>query len=1020
MQACLRPGRARYLGHRLRLVPGSAIIPSWKLVGFRSRNFGPPLSIDSVATLLVRSWNKERPLPVPPEEKKNPLRWISELEKFIPSELREDAKDDDYLEEKPEQEKCLVLLDLLDHARSPDSLGYDLLAHLGVKLGKWPAVHAIVNRLLDNAEEAEKPFSSQGTGSLPSNIDWASLGSFDSMTGDECAKLRAPGILQIEGQISLNSIDSHTDGPRVTSRMGEKSTRIGTMEELWPALGSIVLEAADLPPEESRTAMFYFYRIVARLHHLDYIPHGVYKYTKSHVPEQLNRGTPAMHLLSSHIMNVLSDAVWIGNEVDTAAFALATGKDVSAATKYKIQVRPLGPEIWLEFILWCCVEGGFNIEGSWILRQLAIKKSRWFVESFASHSIHLDAITSSKIDRYDTWATCACGSKSADVSASEGPFVGLGRRTISSEVVTSMMDGLNNSVKVGVGHRGVYYTSILDYVESLMQLLKENNIYLRPRDVDHLVVRMIEARGVVPEVDPKSFEDVLKLASNLPNIVPDESLQPNTRSHPLDKSGVVLGLYHYVLESYANTEHVYRAHRLFDKLIVSNHSAKTVVEHQLSTEPTESPETNLLEGEGTAQVAPQAMSSIARWNAASLTRFSSLSLSQLLAVSILSGGQDFARQLLFPGEDGRAIIPRVCYSDDLLAPAIIRYATAINNTKLLSNVAEDVPLPWPTPVIKAFFGYAIQYHDWDRISEILLYLQNSRDSWESEEVASLAAGIIRLDKVCSTGGPEGNPKQNQPSRLMKAGEILAKLLQGEFNPMPRYSEGGIKYHEALLFQFLRMFKSIGGTISDIGEKVNPQWKSRQPPAITIPSSAFNQVLSAVVETSGSEAGKRLYHLWCIDGPPSNTNLGGNVMLRSTARTPERLRGIGQRVLDPQLDLDQHSKFVQPSLQTVRIIARAMVREAYMSESNARENYSNNYVYGDRQDIFGWVRGRFALFKLENEDVLEELRNCWIEVARDTAVDGKEETHSSSSGASLGKSEIANLLKSTVTKDKGPR
>ncbi|PGH30604.1 hypothetical protein GX50_06642 [[Emmonsia] crescens] len=1019
MQACLRPGRAKCLGHGLRLAPGSAIIPSWKLTGFRSRNFGPPPSIESVATLLVRSWNPARRLPGPYEEKKNPSRWVSELERYLPSELRENTKDDNYLEEEPESEKCLAILDLLDHARSPESLGYDLLAYLGVKLGRWSAVHAIVNRLLDNAEEVEKPLSALRKGLLPSNIDWASLGPFDTMTGDECTKLRAPGILQTEGQVSLDSIDLYNDGPRVTSRMGEKSTRIGTMEEVWPALGSIVLGAADLPLEESRTAMFYFYRIVARLHHLDYIPHGVYKYTKSQVPERLNRGTPAMHLLSSHIMNVLSDAVWIGNEIDTAAFALATGKDVSAATKYKIQVRPLGPEIWLEFILWCCVEGGFNIEGSWILRQLAIKKTRWFVESFASHSIDLDAISSSKIDRYDTWASCACGSKSANVNESLGPFVGLGKRTISSEVVTSMMDGLNNCVKVGVGHRGVYYTSILDHMKSLMQLLKENNVYLKPRDVDHLIVRMMEARGVVPEVDPKAFEHLLKLVSHIPNPVPEESLEANAHPHPLDRSGVVSGLNRYILDAYANEEDVYRARRLFDKLNAINRSETTAIKHRFPKELTESPETYPPDSTVPAQAVPQAMFSIPSPNTASLTGFSSSSLSQLLDFSISSGVHDFARQLLFANGDGRATIPRECYSDDLLAPAIIRYAAAIKDEKLLSTVAEDLPLPWSIPVIKAFFGYAIQHHDWDRINEILLHLQNTNGSgWDSEEVASLAAAIIRLDKVYSTSGQEGNSKQGQQNPLMKAGEILAKLLQGKFNPTPNYSEGDTKYHEAMLFQFLRIFKSIRGTLSDICQKVNPQWTARQPPAATIPSSAFNQILSAVVETRGSEAGKRLYRLWCIDKASTNIKLGGNVTLRSTARAPERLREIGQQVVDLQLDPDQYSKFVQPSLQTVRIIVRAMVRELHTSGTSSKDYYTSGYVDGGKQDIIGWARKNFALFKLHQADVMDELRNCWIEVGREGSLKGEEEK-SSSSGGSLGRPEIAKLMKSTLTKDKDP-
>ncbi|OJD18095.1 hypothetical protein AJ78_01867 [Emergomyces pasteurianus Ep9510] len=1009
MQACLRPGRARYLGPKLRLVPSSTIIPSSKLTGFCSRNLGPPPSINSAATLLVRSWNPGRPIPGPHDEKTNPSRWISELERYLPSELCENTKVDYYLGKRPESEKCLAILDLLDHARSPDSLGCDLLAYLGVKLGRWSAVHAIVNRLLDNAEEAEKRLSSLRKGSLPSNLDWVSLGCFDTMTGDECSKLQAPGILKSEDQVSLNSIDLYNDGPRVTSRMGEKFTRIGTMEELWPALGSIVLEAADLPPEELRTAMFYFYRIVARLHHLDYIPHGVYKYSKSQDSERLNRGTPAMHLLSSHIMNVLSDAVWVGNEIDTAAFALATGKHVSAATKYKIQVRPLGPEIWLEFILWCCVEGGFNIEGSWILKQLATRKSRWFVESFASHSINLDSVTSSKIDRYDTWTSCACGSKSANVNESHGPFVGLGRRTISSEVVTSMMDGLNNCVKVGVGHRGVYHTSILDYMKSLVQLLKENDIFLKPRDVDHLIVRMMEARGVVPEVDPKSFEHLLKLASNIPNPLPEESLEANAHPHPLDRSGVVLGLNHYILDAYANTGHVYRSRRVLERLNTVKHTEKADIEHRFLKEFTGSPAMAQLDDTATVQEVPQAISSIPGPNAntASLTGFSSSSLSRLLDFSISPGAHDIARHLLFTDGDERATVPRECYSDDLLAPAIIRYATAIKDEKLLSTVAEDLPLPWSIPVIKAFFGYAIQCHDWDRINEILLHLQNTQwtkgNSWGSEEVAYLAAAIIRLDEQSSTGVLKPNP-------LTKSGEILTKLLQGEFNPTPNYSEGDTKYYEAMLFQFLRIFKSIRGTISDICQKVNPQWTAKQAPAVNIPSSAFNKILSAIVETRGSEAGKRLYHLWCIDRPSTNTKLGGNVKLRSTARTPERLRGIGHQVVDLQLEPGQYSKFVQPSLQTVRIIARAMVRELHASRTSGGDP-----VHGSKQDIFGWARKHFALFQLNREDVADELRNYWIEVGREREPKGEDDT-SSSSGGSLEKPEITKLTKSTVTKD----
>ncbi|EEH39709.1 hypothetical protein PAAG_01898 [Paracoccidioides lutzii Pb01] len=1005
MQACLCPGRATYIGHILHLLPSSTIISSWKHIGFCSRNFGPPPSVEAAATLLVRSWNPTRSLPVPREEKKNPSRWVSELERYIPLELREDTKYDNFLEDKKsEPEQCLTILDILCHARTPDSLNYDLLAYIGVELGRWPAVYAIVNRLIDNAEVAGKSPSAMKRGALPSNIDWASLGSFDTMTGDECSKLRAPGILTAEGHISLDSIDGYNDGPQVTCRMGEKASRIGTMEEIWPALGSIVLQAADLPPEESRTAMFYFYRIVARLHHLDYIPHGVYKYTKSQVPEQLNRGTPAMHLLSSHIMNVLSDAVWIGHEIDKAVSALASGKKVSTTAKFRMKVRPLGPEIWLEFVLWCCVEGGFNVEGSWILEQLANRKPRWLVESFSNHSLPLDAINSSKIDRFDTWASCACGPKGASVNESQGPFVGLGKRTISSEVVTSMMDGLNNSVKVGVGHRGAYLTSIIEYKRSLIHLLRENNIYLKLRDVDHLIVRMMEARGVVPDVDPKSFELLLELSSDISCSLTKEPPKAVTNLHPLDRSAVVLGLKHYVLDAYTNMEHIYKARDRFAKLDAINRSKGGGYKSPYSVKYSKIPETKPLHVSGPNRVALQATCAIPHPNTASLTGFSSSSLSHLLDLSTSSKVHDFAHQLFFSHGEEFPTIPRQCYSDDLLAPAIIRYAAAIQNDDLLNTVAEDLPLPWSGPVIRAFFGYALQHHDWDRVNEILLHLRDNNGSgWDTKEVALLAAAIIRLDKNCHPGGQERTSGQNQLTPLARAEEILAKLLQGEFNPRPKYSEGHTQYHEGVLFQFLRLFKSIQGSISKICQNGNPQWKSKQLPTRTIPSSAFNEILYAVVETQGSKAGERLYRLWCIDEPPANIKLGGNIALRSTARTPENLRGVRQRHIAVQSDTGRYSKLVHPSLQTVRVIVRGMVRELYELEANGGNHHTGKHGALSKWDIFFWARNHFALFRVCREDVVSELDSYWEEAERELGMKRIEKESPSSSNGSGRKS-----------------
>ncbi|PGH01229.1 hypothetical protein AJ79_07961 [Helicocarpus griseus UAMH5409] len=988
MQACLRPGRAKFLGHRFRLFPSSIATPSWKHIGSRSQIVGPPPTVETVATLLVRSWNPGRQWHVPYEERKDSSRWISELEKYLPLELRENAKGFSHMEKESETEQCLVILDILNRARGPDSLGRDLLMHLGVELGRWSMVHAIVNKLLDHAEKRENSPAVLKKGSLPSNIDWASLGSFNTITGNECRNIQGPGVLRHEGEekVSLDSIDLYSDGAPISGRMGEKSLTIGTMDELWPALGSIVLEAADLPPEESRTAMFYFYRIVARLHHIGFIPHGVYKYSTSQLPERLNCRTPAMHLLSSHIMNVLLDAVWIGDEIDSAATALAAGKEVSAALKYKIRVRPLGLEIWLEFILWCCVEGGYSIEGSWILKQLATKQRRWFVESFASHSVPLDAINLSKIDRYDTWASCAGGTKSADVNESRGPFVGLGERTISSEVVTSTMDGLNNITKIGVGHRGVHLTSVLNFMKILIRLLQENNIHLKPRDVHHLIIRMIEARGVIPDANTNSFEQLLEFASTVKKFPIEESSGNTGQAHLLDRAAVGSGLNHHLLDAYVRQGHIYKARRLFDRLELISSSEKKKSTRPM---PTNIDETSAQLAENStaepldenpvqtsSQKPSQAIYSNPGPNTASLTGFSSSSLSRLLNLSTLSGVYDPADLLLF-GREENPVLSRDCYLDDTLAPAIIRFAAATENEKLLFTVAEDLPVPWPDPVIKAFFDYNVRHHEWDQVMDTLFHLKEADGGgWTPSEVASLAAEIIRLDE------------RQETAPLTSAREILFNLLSGDFNPRPQYSEGQRRnFRDEMLLQFKRLFKSIPGTLSAVSRQVEYRGKATRLPPPLIPSLAFDHILSAVLETRGIAAGKSLCRMWCVDKRPPNTRQIGHVALRSQVRTPESLRGLGQPVLDFQVDPTMYTKLVKPSIQTVRIIVRAMVRE-----------FHDQVVSGDydldispdkhKRKIYTWARDHFAPFRLERDGVLEELHNYWEEAVRERGA-GKE-------------------------------
>ncbi|KAK2802713.1 hypothetical protein FQN51_004237 [Onygenales sp. PD_10] len=954
MQACLRLRCANYLGHRLKLYPGSVTIQSWKLIGSHPRGFGPP-SAHTIAPLSVRQASKPRTFPIPPEDEQKPSSWVAQLEKYLPQELCSNPKNLTVREE-PELEQCLAILDLLDLARRESAMGYDLLAWLGIEEGRWPAVLAIVNKLLDNAvAQKRKPGKMD---SLPSNIDWASMGSFDTISGNQL-NLDQPqvNVFHCEGRESLESGHTYTDEPTMTCRMSDVMHRVGTMEELWPALGQIVLKATDLSPEKSRIAMFYFYQIVARLHHLDLIPHEVYKYVPQDA-DQPNRRTPAMQLLSSHIMNVLSDAVWIAQEVDTAATAMEAGQEDKEAivTKYKMKVRPLGPEIWLEFILWCCVEGGFSVEGALILQESMNTKNGWNVKSFADQHLDLHSIDSSKIDRYDTWISCAEGPKRVLTSESDGPFIGLGKRTISSEVVTSLIDGLCTSVSAGIGQRGGSSKFIIRKMQRLIMLLEHNGIELRPRDIDQFVIRMLESRGVVPNADPRSTERLLLLGKGgvAHNYVSrtesfGDSSETEEHTHLLDRSAVVLGLNHYVLSAYAGAGRLLNADSLLRKLDTVSLAMKSRVTPQGATDvaPMEEREAGELSDaleisaetvettteetieDGSKVKTPPLEETLPEdgLNAESLTGFPSSSLSHLLDLSTGSGTHDIANRLLFSSDEySDPVIPPAAYSDNLLGPAIIRFAAATKNEELLSVLANHLPRRLPNPILKSLVLYAIQRCDWDRLDDILLHLQDARGyGWGAGQVASLGAAVIRLDKAYQESKQQ-SPDAPKPADLLKAEEFLIRFLKGGLNPQPKYHEGPPIYHQAVLYQFKRVFESIDGAISDLSHNIGPQWTSSLPPRVKIPSYAFNEILSAVIESRGTYAGRVLFEKCCMK-PLEKYRSGGNLKLHTTSQIDSpSLRRMQQQHIDLQFNSAEYDQPVRANIQTLRIISRAAVRE----------------------------------------------------------------------------------------------
>lgn len=893
-----------------------------------------------------------------PVQWKNASECIRLLESYLPAELRCSS-----LPEQPlgsETKQCQAILKILYRARTLG--GFDALSYLGVRMGRWDAVCYIVNKLLDNEERSLR---GPPRGWLPSNIKWG-----EDLSLDDITYIKPFGVEELDIFIDnygapLSSIELYSDEPMYTNRMGQAQDRNGTMDELWPSLGSIVLEAADIPHGESEIAMLCFYRIVARLHHSNFIPHEVYKYT---APMEENNTfvsrPPTLYLLSTRIMAVLSEAAW--TESVQKATPSKTDHGRALVTSLDFRPRELGHEIWLEFVLWCCIEGGFAREGAWILEKMRKRDRRWHVEnfpSFLSSSIH--AIDQNRIDLYDTWLKCQGGTPMPAFADPRTPFIGIGLRTISKNTVIAVMDGLVNTVRCGVGHRGDAPAFCLSRIIMLHSILRDNNLELGPKEFTYLATRTLDTGGLIPENDPHGLKLMLNAIPHTNFEVFEMSLDKIPLQSTLEYCGFILGLYQYLLNIYARIGHILGAEEIFHKLLPKE-IAKTKPQMEITLQNKE------------LSIEPKAYNDTSEL----LHNLPPLSLSLLVSVSLVCPPHTLAYQLLLGSDTRPPIVPPEIFATSVLAPSIIRFAGIAHASSLLMPIAMGYSGGWPTSAIKGLFDYAVETHDWKNAHKLLSHLRDNSDGhWGVSQVMTLAATVVRLGELVKCQFFYQEP-------LNHALNLLSKILEGHFNVRVQ-TETGIPYYyqETTLHQLHEIFASVPGTLSEACHHIHPPGKvhKNSPPSRKIPENAFNRLLAAVAESHSSAAACHLWDRWCL---PLNAHTyasdriqnGGSQLLFFRHELDQPVGGMPTAPFDRQVARDRVWKMVRPNVATVRIVARQAMREMtvlFQRESapaeGRSESESNAYVNEMARICEILVRCRDALrrFRLTNDEIRKE-------------------------------------------------
>ncbi|KAL2810682.1 hypothetical protein BJX63DRAFT_401476 [Aspergillus granulosus] len=867
---------------------------------------------------------------IPPWERKSPRAWMALLDEYLSPSLQNglgDTASHSAPEHPPELTRqsfvqSVELAHFLFHART--NLSLDLLAHLGFRSNNWPAVYALLGKLLDTAE-ALKGISTPTQRGFVDELASSSRLSLDQLTGQRLASFPWPSAKNTNATpfARFTSLDALTRAPFAQYHHAR------LMAEVWKSLGAVVLAAADASPNESKLAMSYVYRIIARLHHSGAISERVYRYTDPDRYQATFR-PPGMHLLSVQILDILSNEAWMMHQAEITAKAAAAGED-SPFLSLKPNLKELGHEIWIEFILWCCVEEGHIEEGIWLVEQMNTRggKLAWKFQDWKSLLQDQESLRKMKIDQEVSWHRDP--GSAADVTPwrrkrAEPPptFHGLGRRVISTEIVSSLLDNISNVMYLGLGSRGLRAGSFIRHVNRLQSAISppsgDSNLLQTTKENNWLTVRVLESGGLDPKADPQAFDDFLRVTSCLvppwsSDMCPvDEwSLAQLRPSQLYDDTSAFAGLIEYNLRYFCSQRLLGDASNMFAMLqevtdsskirrIDEFFSARMKYSDILSEYEDEVPPLQLFES--------------------SIPHISMVTLAELLDLITACRAFKFGEWLLFSDDIDGPAVPASAYGDQALAPSILRFAAATKNNDLGESVVKSLQSPLSVNTLRALCNYRIAMHQWDLVIPLLKYMRDYRlMSWAHSNIAALAAEIIRLEHA-----PKNQKNPDAGTDLSQAKEILHRILGGEFHEKP-HSKRNPQYQNRVLLSFTLLFSRISSpSLREIAEYVHDDRPVPKSNHMYIPPAPFHAILSAIVETQGSSAGQILYKRFCVNlDPPALSRIreGG---ISHLYQRPERNREKG----DPHFDFEYHShlrkKLVFPNPNTVRIIAQKAVKE----------------------------------------------------------------------------------------------
>ena len=969
----------------------------------------------SSSHLRPRLFHSNKPLPLsthlshlpPADERSDPGAWLKATESFLPSAAVLNSPEKQSLSSY-EPSPALDVLSFLIHAR--DVNGVDVLYELGVHGGHWTAVLWIVRRILQvsDSQPTEHFYAQQAQTSLESP-------SLDSLTRFAISA-KAPHSKAAQYSLGLDQLSARS------TPLDPRRPRETSLGQVWQSLGHMILEAADCPVERSEDIMSHVLQIIAHLHHINALPPNFYSYTEP-VDGTTHYRPPTLHFLSSRILTSLSDAVWRAQEEAVTAETPAVGAQKPSfgyelpGVRHRVKVRGLGPEVWMELVLWACVEGGMITEATAILKGLktrVLPESRWTTVDWQNVQ-NAPLSGGPRIPRI-TWDRSELMSRGA-LAAVEGyrtdhPMAQLGSRTISSEVVTAVIDGLLDRLSVRDSDNTLSSRGILDLVAEMQGLLLRDGRRYDAESRKQLMSRMMNSLGPQTQSDPQLLQSIIDIIMmNGPSTDLTE-MYPRTPS----EFAAILDPLYTLLHQYADSGDLSRACRIYQRL-------KDIREPEHPSTAAQSESVTHHHDEKGIEIANTHETSHENSDLEHLSPIRTSALASFLDLIIQNEAFPLGAELTCLTDSKSPMVPEELYSEECLIPPLLRLAGTTKDDLLLAKLEDIVTLPLSVDNLRGYLHCMVEMRRWDAVKTLLMRLEGiDGTSWDTELVFRLAALILKDERGPTSEDMTGTQEYEPEESPVSAKDILIGLLRGDY---------GNPETERLLLAGARdnYIRCICYLLQDASEEIlslvrdSVTTRQRLKTTDMIPVRAFNVLLKAVVHTRGNMAGWTMWVRWCqaITGPASRGLFNANASL-FIKDTPEiawvsnkanstinpsssRLQKPrwSQRTRSPEEspatsdDEDEASgrslgpavPVVVPNLTTLRIILHGILPSAEKNNSaqpsqGIPETTSNNNEpeNGHLSALCAWGVEMFRAFGLTDQEIEEELPpGDWIKEKR---------------------------------------